>query len=703
MPTVVSMRLSILSFSVISSLVIPAYSAETGKKTQLAPVVVNGAQTSAQSYTVSQTHFGTGFDLTPRDNPQTVSVMTQARMQDQNLQSVGDVLNQTTGVSAIQNDSNRTDYYSRGFYIDNFIFDGLPTSTQAAWNYGDSDLDSAIYQRIEVIRGAAGLMTGAANPSAAVNMVRKKATSGVPTANITASYGQWANKRTVVDASFPLSQSGHIRGRVIAGYQSNNAQLARYYFRKRFIYGVINADLTDQTRASLGYIFQQSSPRSVTWGDFPANDSNGDPIHWDRSFNSSADWTTRYLNTNKIVASITHDLNRHWTFKLNGAHSQTQMDSKLIYFTNAPQAGSLDQVNGYSGHFLAKRTLDAIHGTLNGQFNGLGRQHELVIGSTMSRQTNHTLSSNTTQTPAQIGSLKQWDGSLAEPHWPDYTDAGKQTTRQASGYSALRLSITDPLTVIIGTRYNIWTLDSSSASLRKTHVSPYAGLVYDLNQNWSYYASYSDVFKPQTKRTLNKHYLSPIVGKSYETGLKAQWLNGQVNASASLFRIEQDNLGITDNTYIPGTTEYAYQASHGVISQGFEAEINGALTQSVQMNLGLTHYTAHDQDDAPLNPQLPRTTIKMFARYTPESMQHLVLGAGANWQSSTHNGQDKSRVSQGSVVLVNLLGRYQLSEHITGQINVKNLFDKTYYSNLSSGYAGYGPSRQASISLTYHM
>ncbi|WAH61786.1 TonB-dependent receptor plug domain-containing protein (plasmid) [Pseudomonas silvicola] len=102
-----------------------------------------------------------------------MSVVTQQRMQDQQLQTVTDVLNNTTGITSNLVDSERSEYYSRGFKITNFTFDGIPTSTGDNWNYGDAASDTAIYDRIEVVRGATGLMTGLAAPPASVNMVRK--------------------------------------------------------------------------------------------------------------------------------------------------------------------------------------------------------------------------------------------------------------------------------------------------------------------------------------------------------------------------------------------------------------------------------------------------------------------------------------------------------------------------------------------------
>jgi outer membrane receptor for ferric coprogen and ferric-rhodotorulic acid len=130
-----------------------------------------------QDYSVKTTTTGTKLLLVPRDIPQSVSVISQQRMADQNLQSIGQVLTNTTGVTAQVQDSDRTVFYSRGFFVSNYAYDDLPTSISEVWNFGDTAADTAIYDRIEVVRGATGLMSGTGNPAAYVNMVRKHADS----------------------------------------------------------------------------------------------------------------------------------------------------------------------------------------------------------------------------------------------------------------------------------------------------------------------------------------------------------------------------------------------------------------------------------------------------------------------------------------------------------------------------------------------
>lgn len=123
-----------------------------------------GTDEQRQDYSVKATSAGTKMLMTQRDIPQSVSIISEQRMQDQQLQTLGDVMDNTLGISRSQADSDRSSYYSRGFLIDNYMVDGIPTYFESRWNLGDALSDTALFERVEVVRGANGLLTGTATP-----------------------------------------------------------------------------------------------------------------------------------------------------------------------------------------------------------------------------------------------------------------------------------------------------------------------------------------------------------------------------------------------------------------------------------------------------------------------------------------------------------------------------------------------------------
>ncbi|HBV40367.1 MAG TPA: ferric-rhodotorulic acid/ferric-coprogen receptor FhuE, partial [Erwinia sp.] len=579
----------VTSYSIVAALVavalqIPqATAAETAEQT----LTVNAASddatdTSTSDYSVPITSVGTKMPLIARDIPQSVSIISKQRIQDQQLQSLGEVLNNTRGLMLSVADMDRRTYYSRGFLIDNYMIDGIPTVFEERWNLGDAQSDTALYDRIEVVRGATGLMTGAGNPSAAVNMVRKHADSKTATGELSATYGSWNKQRYVADLSSPLSESGNVRGRVVAGYQDNNSFVERYSAEKKFIYGVVDADLTEHTTLSVGYEYQQTNADSPTWSGVPRWHSDGSATDYRRGYNTSPDWAYNDKESKKVFVNLKQRFDNGWLVTLNGTHNESFLDSRQLYIdgffdknTGAGVSSYADYpVVGGTGYNTGKRKVDSVDTFASGPYELFGRQHELMAGVSYSRQKNTYYSAFDNISSDMLGDFNRYNGQYAETEWGERTLAQEDVTRQKSAYMATRITLADPLHLILGARYTRWSTNTLTQDMAKNNITPYGGLVYDINENWSAYGSYTSVFKPQTYRDINGSYLSPVVGKNYEAGLKSDWLNSRLTTSLSVFRIEQDNVAQSTGQIIAGSTETAYVGKSGTVSRGVEFEVN---------------------------------------------------------------------------------------------------------------------------------
>lgn len=242
--------------------------------------------------------------------------------------------------------------------------------------------------------------------------------------------------------------------------------------------------------------------------------------------------------------------------------------------------------------------------------------------------------------------------------------AQDDTTHMKSLYAATRVTLADPLHLILGARYTNWRVDTLTYSMEKNHTTPYAGLVFDINDNWSTYASYTSIFQPQNDRDSSGKYLAPITGNNYELGLKSDWMNSRLTTTLAIFRIEQDNVAQSTGTPIPGSNgETAYKAVDGTVSKGVEFELNGAITDNWQLTFGATRYIAEDNEGNAVNPNLPRTTVKMFTSYRLPVMPELTVGGGVNWQNRVYTDTvtpyGTFRAEQGSYALVDLFTRYR--------------------------------------------
>ncbi|ORM57810.1 ferric-rhodotorulic acid/ferric-coprogen receptor FhuE [Pantoea rodasii] len=709
--------ISLLALIIATALHSPkVYAAETTSQDQTLEVTAAaGSSESNQDtdYNVPVTRAATKLALTARDTPQSISVISKQRMQDQKLQTLNDVLTNTTGISEFNSGANRSNFYSRGFMIDNYQIDGVPALIDSAWNLGDTLSDTAVYDRVEVVRGATGLMTGAGSPAASVNMVHKQADSKTFQGNLSASYGSWDTQRYVADLSGPLTESGNVRGRVVAGYQDGDSWLDHYHTKKKFLYGTVAADLTDSTTLSVGYDYQETNISGATWGGLPTFYVDGSKTNYSRSTNLAPDWAYNNSESKKVFANLKQTFNNGWELNLSGSHTEATMDSKLLYIDGyfdkstgigiGPYAG-YDLLGG-TGYNTAKRKEDTADAYVTGPYELFGRQHELMAGVTYIRQHDRYVSASTSFTSADVGDFNDW-GNYPEPDWDDQALSQDNTIRQKSAYIATRVSLADPLHLILGARYTQYNANTLTQNMEKNNVTPYAGLIYDINDTYSAYASYTSIFKPQTYRNAQGAYLSPVTGKSYETGIKGDWMNSRVTASLAVFRIEQDHLGATDYALVSGSTDYAYYEQNGTVSKGVEFEINGAVTDNLQMTFGATRYVAKDGDDAALNPTQPRTSLKLFTRYRLPMLQDLTVGGGVNWQTHTWDnvagpgGTSTLYAEQGSYALVDLFSRYQVTKQLSVQANLNNLFDKTYNIDVGRNTV-YGEPRNVTISANY--
>lgn len=705
-------RLSVAVLAVLCAVAPAAFAETAADPTNLDKVVVKGER--AEGYSVRRTSAGTRFDLAPREIPQSISIISHQRIEDQNLDDIIDVLANTTGVTSTQSDSERTEFYARGFYIDAYQFDGLPTQMVQNWSYGDSGLDLALYDRVEVVRGATGLLSGAGNPSASVNLIRKHADSAELTGSVSVNVGSWGRTRTTVDVGSALNASGTVRGRVIGSYLDTDGQMDRYNQRKTLGYAVIDADLTPDTQLSVGYDYQQKRANGATWGGFPMLYSDGSRTGYDESFNASPNWTYWDTTSKRAFATLQHAFSNGWKFKVGATHDETKADDKLFYpayndWTTG--ASNFDRTNGTgispsAGFYNTERKVTGVDGYVDGPFQLFGREHQFMAGLSYNKRDYANYGDyqvgGAGKTWDPFTSYLHWTGNISEPNWNPLALASQGTITQKAGYAAARLSLTDPLKLIIGARYTDWKSEGENDDREHKVTTPYAGLVYDINDTYSAYASYTEIFQPQTARDRNDRYLDPVDGKSYEVGVKGAWFDNRLNASLAVFRIEQDNVAqVTSEPIIGRPGEFASIAARGTVSRGFEFEVNGELAPGWNATFGASRYVAKDINDADINTNLPQTALKLFTSYTPQSLQELTVGGGANWQNRIYYAVPAyGRIEQSGYALVSAFVRYRISPEFSVQANLNNLLDKKYLSQIN-GYGAYGDGRNGSLTFTW--
>ena len=687
----------------------PAAASSSDDAAQLPAVTVTGSGIAGttegtQSYTTEAMSTATGLTLSPRETPQSVSVVTRQQIEDQGLLDTGSILASAPGISVTRSDSNRYSFSSRGFAIDNFQFDGLASPILGQWNYGSTDMDAAIYDRVEVVRGATGLMTGSGNPSAAVNFIRKRPLRDfAASANVSA--GSWNYVRGEADLSVPLTENGKIRSRVVAAYSQGDSYVSFLDSRRRTFYGVLSADLTPDTVLTASVEYQRSISNGFGSG-FPLFYSDGSRTDFNRSVANNARWSRQDTETTTYFVDLTHRFANDWKFRAAYSHNDGTYRMKQVYRGGYPDrvTGVMSQRPSFA-NYDGDRDRDDIHLSLTAPFQLFGLRHEIAVG-WMSIDDHSDIQQYAMAGPAPaVGSFFNWrQDHIQEPTWSGRkTPADDVRTKQTGTYIVGRFALAEPLHLIVGGRWSNWETNQLSfgrASQYKidNEFTPYAGLIYDIDKTYTAYASYTEIFQPQNARDASGSILPPIDGKSYEIGLKAAYLDGQLNTSAALFQTRQNNLAQA----IPGSTVPGFpnmQASRAVSGakvEGIDLEASGQLSPGWNIGASYTHFTAKDASGKPINTSHPRSLFKVYTTYRlPGDLHRLTVGGGVDWQSKMYQSAASPRgnvdVEQGSYALVNLMARFDFSKQVSATLNVNNLFDKKYYDQIgfySQGWWG---------------
>lgn len=685
----------------------------TGGALQLGTVSISGKAPGSTtegtgSYTTQSSSSSTRLNLTPRETPQSLTVMTRQRLDDQRLSTLSDTLDATPGIIVLRDGlgSESDSYFSRGFQIQNFEIDGVPTVTRMD-NYTQS---MAMYDRVEIVRGATGLISGMGNPAATINLIRKRPTAQAR-ASVTAEAGTWDRYGSGFDVSGPLTETGNVRGRLVADYKTEHAWIDRYKQETQLLYGITEFDLSEDTLLTMGFSYLRTDVDSPARSGLPTRFTDGSRTNLSRSLNTAPAWSYNNHQQTSFFTAIEQKFDNGWSAKAEFTHSENQFDEVFNYVNgslNSDGSGTTQLPVRFSG----TPRQDNLDLYATGPFDLLGREHELIAGVTLSKYRESVPSYggwhyDYSGSPAgAIDNLFTWDGHSAKP---DFNVTGKSSAdeRQYAAYLSTRLRVTDDLSVILGSRVIDWKRetqdrpyvgDATRTDESQTGVYiPYAGVVYDLTEHWSAYASYTKIFNPQATwvRDINNKPLEPMEGKGYEVGLKGSFFDEQLNTSLALFKLEQDNLAIWIDT--PGGN--TYRNEKGTTTEGVELELSGELAEGWQASAGYAYAVSTDADDKRIVTTLPRQSLKTFTTYRlPGDLNNVTVGGGVNWQSKV--GEDLHTFSQGSYAIANLLVRYDITPKLSTSVNLNNLFDREYLS-YAGNHGMYGAPRNLMTSLKY--
>lgn len=711
---------------------------------QLGPVRVEGANGAAglassgnsdmlssestRSYTPRGAITSSKLPLKLRETPQSVSVVTRQQIEDRNFISIDEAIESSTGITAQAANLGSLTFYSRGYSMGSAQIDGMMGAGGGTGGYA---LNVAMFDRVEIMRGAAGLVAGQGNPGGVVNLVRKRPLEEARY-GVVLHAGTWNQFRGEADISMPVTD--WLRVRAIAAYEDREFFTDLVHAKRPLLYGIVEADVTPTTLLTAGASYEENNTDGFVGGGLPWF-SDGRDSRLPRSSRGIAPgWNYFKVNATNLFGSVEQRLGGSWKAK---AQINFQHWLQDYVAPNSAVVAPIDIITGIGSRLgnattnianITRIVVDTETVSGEAQANGdvylFGRSHEIVMGASYSRQISYGRREarvSMLALPQVYATANPW--AYPEPTFGALIPTGYYSRVTQEGiWGVARLNVADPLKVILGARlsnYQSGTKASTTAAFvnrkQKGVFTPYGGITLDLSSNWSTYVSYAQIFRVQNSLyQADGSILPPVRGANYEVGAKGEFYDGKLNMSFALFRIVESNRSQIDPDHpqpcaASPTGGACYIAEGKVRGQGFETEVSGEILPGFQVTAGYTYTKNKYVRDrtatgAPSANQgrdfstiTPRHLLRIWANYElPGTLEGVSVGAGINAQSkTTSNYSGYDIVSQKRYALVNARLGYKVNENISLALNANNLFDKRYYQRLGAWNSGnrYGDPR----------
>lgn len=668
---------------------------------------------------------------TLRERPQSITVVTRERLDQQNLNSVAAALEQTTGITITNVSFTTQEFYSRGFLVRSIQLDG--GAPFVFNNFGYNQLpDLSIYEQVEVIRGADALFSGNGKPGGTIQLVRKrpKAESEF---GFSVSAGRWDTFRAQLDATGTVGFDGALRGRVVYVKEDAGSFLDVADTERDLLYGALEADLSESTQVMVGATYDQ---RVAPHGGFGLpRYTDGRDLGLPRSTVFTADWARFDTKTLDIFGRLDQKIGDRWSVRLNVTRTEQQMRNLRVFGYGAVDVstGLLPAIYGGDEEF--EPTQELVDITLKGSFELFGRTHKVAVGADWQNIDSGGIA---WAYPAVTG-VDPYGFDPSSIPVPARSVIPNQDIvwgqQQSGAYVSLSLQITDPLRILGGARYSNYEYeygyDNLNASGAVTGgfyqkyedrdvVTPYFGFTYELSGGWIGYGSYGESFESQASYISGiadpaapsgvrfGSAVDPKTGESVEFGIKGGLWNGRAATQFAVYRIREVKAAVLDQSFAPQSSagvNCCYVAQGETESRGVDMEINGVLLKDWNVFAGYTfneneYKAGYDALGSTFMPQTPRHLFKLWTTYKlPGALDRWEAGLGLNTQSRTYvrgnvitydpvtgssTGQAQYSFTQGGYTLLSARVQYEINDRWSAALNLTNITDKTYYQTVGT-------------------
>ncbi|WP_416422824.1 TonB-dependent siderophore receptor [Pseudomonas sp. App30] len=697
-----------------------------GAPVQLESVQVEAERERQQRYKAERSASG---KLTESllDTPQTVTVVGEQVMREQNALSLRQVLSNVSGITfdAGEGGGGSGDLLNiRGFNAtNNVLLDGLRDSPQTTRS------DSFNLQAVEVIKGPNSVFGGAGTTGGTVNLISKTPQAGAAFTELGAGLGTDHYRRLTLDTNQPLAGVGTgsaVRLNLMA--HGNDVPGRQQIERERWgLAPSVLLGLGDDTRLTFSYLHQQDD----NLPDYGLPTFKGKLIEGVKrdAYFGWRNLDKDQITTDRLRALFEHDFSdalslqntlRYSRVQRSGVVSASHVDRDGLPPGKYRPAGP----QGYGREIVTDQWLNST--LLTSRFDTFGIGHTLVTGMDLSFERYRRDASN--HNIRKLAADHVYD--LANP--PGYWAGPTSRTREASLRNRLQttsvyaldtLSLHPQWDLMLGLRQD-W-IDGSSLErqpddsrtqydTRDGFLSHRAGLVYKPAPNGRIYLAYGNSFNPSAESlvtggygvTQGTHKVDPETSRTWELGTKWDLLAGGLQLNAALFRTQKDNVREkleTGESLLAGLQRV----------QGLELGATGNLSEHWQV---IANYTFMQSETlkSRTNPRaegqaLANTPPRSFSLWTAYQLPgDWRLGYGLRHVSERNLRDDATYKVDGYWVHQAMLG-YKVTKELDLQLNVDNLLNTHYVervrtvegNNKRSSAIEYGDGRSAVLSAVY--
>lgn len=668
-----------------------------------------------------------------REIPQSISVISAEQLRQQNQFDLTDILTRAPGVAGRRWNSLEGDFFARAFPMSAFRVDGgsalkpyitpVSSGVLAVTHVGNPDLSE--FDRVELLRGSDTLFAGNGYPGGTVSLVRKRPLS-TPHLNVTATLGSWNNQRIEFDVTGPLDRDGTWRGRADAVFAERDFFFDTAHLDRKKLFAAVEYDVTADSTLTAGFSYQTDDavPLSVGWPLY----SSGHDSRLPRDLGLTTDWSFYRTRFGRVYLQYAGRLGDNWRVRLDAEAARVRMEYEYVEFGGPINPDTRRLISTPLVQFSTRPTnywQTTAGATLTGALNWFGLREEIAIGADYVRFEidNGIGVALGARYPDDLRTFDQ--GAYLDPRTPSAISAvGSGMLEQYGAFGWLRAHLNDAWSITLGGRLSsdrsheegeiaAFSFKSESDLGNSGVFTPYAALMYRINDHYSWYVSYADIYLTSTDlRRADGQPLGPAHGATVETGVKGVWRDGLLNAFLALYRIRQSNVP----AILPPPRDAPPACcveGRTTRSQGAEFDINGQLRRGWVVGGGYAHNANQrgvrkDVDSTP-----PRHLLKLWTSLRmPDDLDRWTLGgslraqgkaqAGMNGYCSTTNSrQCKPSIVQKAFAVLDLRSAFQVDSNWEVALSLNNVLDRNYYDSVlaSTLHAWYGEPRNVMLRI----